>query len=74
MSEMPRNFRVKTEEEVREILDTWDREANKYPNMTYEQGIDEALAWFVGELEDDEFTPIVDNPELRRRIIGYKGD
>jgi hypothetical protein len=30
---------------------------SKYPQMTYEQGVLEALMWVLGELPDEEFSP-----------------
>ena len=30
-------------------------EGTKFSSMTYEQGIEEALLWVLGEIEDDEF-------------------
>lgn len=29
---------------------------SKYPSMTYEQGIEEALMWVLGELDDQDFS------------------
>jgi hypothetical protein len=48
---------MKTEEEIRaaafNISNVHD---TKYPNMTYEQGVDEALGWVLGEIADEEFS------------------
>ena len=51
---------MKTAIEIRGLLHDFDAEASNYPGMTYEKGIEEALLWVLGEIEDDEFTPIAD--------------
>ena len=35
-------------------------EGSRYPGMTYEQGIEEALCWVIGEIPDKEFTPLME--------------
>lgn len=37
-----------------------DDEPSKYPGMTYEQGISEALLWVLGDLPDEEFEYAMD--------------
>jgi hypothetical protein len=37
----------------------------KYPAMTYEQGIEEALMWVIGEIPDEEFEYSPSRKELR---------
>ena len=46
-----------TEEKIRSALDKLDAGASSFPGMTYEQGIEEALMWVLGDLKDDEFSP-----------------
>ena len=50
---------MKTKEEIEEIYaGGFDPYTSKYPSMNYEQGIDEALLWVLGEISDEEFSPI----------------
>lgn len=35
-----------------------DTQGSKYPGMTYEQGIAEALRWVLGDIPDEEFSPL----------------
>ena len=50
---------MRTEEEIEDVLDTIYPDENSYPNLTYENGIEEALLWVIGDIpnEDFEFTP-----------------
>jgi hypothetical protein len=48
---------MKTKEEIEKVaLNLGDVHDTKYPNMTYEQGVDEALGWVLGEIPDEEFS------------------
>lgn len=51
---------MKTEKQVNDILINFDSSKSKYRSMTYEQGIEEALQWVLGEIDDDEFSPLFD--------------
>lgn len=50
---------MKTRQEIsdflRDMVSTAD--PTKYPGMTYENGVEEALLWVVGEIDDDDFVP-----------------
>ena len=47
---------MKEETKINKILDSINTaNPSKYFNMTYEQGIEEALMWVVGDIPDDEF-------------------
>lgn len=47
---------MKTKEEIEKALSNVDEHAlSKYPGMTYEQGIAEALQWVMGDISDEEF-------------------
>jgi len=48
---------VKTEKEIEKVLAAFDSQKSQYPGMTYEQGIEEALQWVLGEITDEEFAP-----------------
>lgn len=50
---------MKTQREIEDVLQDFDSLKNEYPGMTYEQGIEEALSWVLGDVDDDEFTPLV---------------
>jgi hypothetical protein len=46
----------KAKDEIERALNNVDTSCQtKYPGMTYEQGVEEALTWCLGELEDGEF-------------------
>lgn len=48
---------MKTQSEVQEALDKVDTvAATQFRNMTYEQGVEEALMWILGDISDEEFT------------------
>lgn len=52
---------MKTPKEIKDVLDRVDDgAASKYPGMTYEQGIAEALQWCLGNLADEEFEYAMD--------------
>jgi hypothetical protein len=40
---------------IEDVLKNIDTNLTKYPGMTYEQGVEEALLWVIGEISDDEF-------------------
>ena len=46
---------MKEESEIQRVLDNLDPHIAKYPNMTYENGIEEMGMWILGEISDDEF-------------------
>lgn len=43
---------MKTEFEIRELLNNIDTTIEKFPAMTYEQGVEAALSWVLGETDD----------------------
>ena len=45
---------MKTRNEIVKVFDRLPDET-RFPAMTYEQGIDEALLWVLEEIEDEEF-------------------
>ncbi len=48
---------MKNSEEINAVLEKVDECApSRYPGMTYEQGVAEALAWVLENIPDDEFT------------------
>lgn len=47
---------MKDEQQIEEVLRKVDSTGGtKYPGMTYEEGVEEALRWVLGEIPDDEF-------------------
>jgi hypothetical protein len=44
----------KTAEEIESVLEKIDTHNTKYPAMSYEQGIEFALQWVLGEIADEE--------------------
>ena len=53
-------YRIKrTDEEIDAIISACmekeDEGGSRYPGMTYEQGLKEALMWIVGDLEGDPY-------------------
>jgi hypothetical protein len=56
---------LKKEERIRAALDKVDTHKSKFHGMTYEQGVEEALMWVLGDLSDEEFTYATNqvNPE-----------
>jgi hypothetical protein len=46
---------MKTAEEIEKVLNNLERNMSRYPGMTYEQGIEEALLWTLGEIGNEEF-------------------
>ena len=52
---------MKDETEINAALSKVDEfGASKFPGMTYEQGVAEALKWVIGFIPDDEFAPLGD--------------
>ena len=49
---------MKTKQEIEQALYNFDEQKSKYPGMTYEQGIAEALQWVIEENSDEEFSPL----------------
>jgi hypothetical protein len=47
---------MKTKEEIEKVLSKMPSTGTtKFSGMTYEQGIEEALLWALGEMSNDEF-------------------
>jgi len=46
---------LKSPEEIKDVLSRVDPEEAKFPAMFYENGIEEALMWVLGELSDEDF-------------------
>jgi len=47
---------MKTEAEIEEkLVDIDTSSPTKYFNMTYEQGVEEALMWVLEQIDDEEF-------------------
>ena len=46
---------MKTKDEIDNALRNVDTDNPKYFGMSYEQGIEEALQWVLGEVTDDDF-------------------
>jgi hypothetical protein len=48
---------MKTQNEIEQVLSNLPENPykTKFASMTYEQGIDEALNWVLGEISDEEF-------------------
>ena len=46
---------MKTRREIESALKNVDVENPQFHNMTYEQGVEEALMWVLTEIDDDEF-------------------
>ena len=45
----------KTESEITEAANKVDTDETNYPAMSYENGVEEALMWVLGEVSDEEF-------------------
>jgi len=48
------------EVKINKVLDNIDTSRTKYPAMTYEQGVEEALMWIVDDIPDEEFAAYID--------------
>lgn len=46
---------MKSRYEIEKAIQRVDIEGTKFPAMTYEQGIEEALMWVLEEVSDEEF-------------------
>lgn len=46
---------MKAREDIQAAWMEVDPHAGEYPGMSYEQGVEEALMWVLGELTDEEF-------------------
>jgi hypothetical protein len=47
---------MKDEATITEFLNGYDTDGhNKFPGMTYEEGVAFALSWVLGEVSDSEF-------------------
>ena len=53
-------LRMKDLHVIQTVLDKVDTDTNKYPAMSYADGVREALMWVVGEIEDEEFSAAID--------------
>lgn len=48
---------MRAADELEEVLDRLPPAGStKYGGMTYEEGVEEALRWVLGEITDEEFT------------------
>lgn len=47
--------KMKTKQEIEKVIIALDTFGSKYPGMTYEQGVDEALRWVIEEITDEDF-------------------
>ena len=47
---------MKTKEEIDAVLYKINSDCTKYPGMNYEQGLEEALMWVLGDIPDEEFS------------------
>ena len=55
---------MRTKEEIQAILNANDPYApTRFRGMSYEQGVDEALQWVLGDIPNDEFSPAENLPE-----------
>ena len=46
---------IRSADEIQNVLDNLPPEGTKFSSMTYEQGIEEALLWILGDISNDEF-------------------
>jgi hypothetical protein len=46
---------MKSPAAVADALGKVDTSSTQFAGMTYEQGVEEALMWVLGELEDEDF-------------------
>ncbi len=46
---------MKEEDAIQKAADRVKVNSTKYPGMTYEEGVCEALEWVLGEIPDEEF-------------------
>lgn len=44
-----------SKERMESVLQQLDTQSTKFPGMTYEQGIEIALQWAIGEITEKEF-------------------
>jgi len=52
---------MRTKEEIQAVLNKLDPTApSKYFAMTFEQGVDEALMWALGDIDDSDFSMLED--------------
>jgi len=45
---------MKTTDEIEVVLSRLPAEGTRFSGMTYEEGIEEALRWVLGELDDED--------------------
>jgi len=45
---------MKTESEIRELKNKINRHRNKFPGMTYEESVDDALEWVLEDMDNEE--------------------
>lgn len=50
-------MKLKTPEEIVNAINGLDDKPN-LSGMTYKEGLDDALRWMLGDIEDDEFYPL----------------
>jgi len=50
---------LKTEKELEEVIDRVleqsDKQVPRYPGMTYEEGVENALRWVIGDADDADW-------------------
>ena len=51
---------MKTKQEIERSLANIEELTSSYTGMTYKDGLEEALLWVLGEISDEEFSPICD--------------
>lgn len=51
---------MKTKEQIEKVLMNFDAQESNFRGMTYEQGIEEALMWVIGDIPSNDFKPASD--------------
>jgi hypothetical protein len=51
---------MKTQQQIEDALGKVESSQTRFPGMSYEQGIEEALSWVLGEIPDNEFGPLAE--------------
>lgn len=46
---------MKTKAEIERLMKYTDFYTRNFPGMTYEQGVEDALNWVLGEIDDEDF-------------------
>ena len=50
---------MKTDRQMTNILSRLTKIGTKFPKYTYEDGVNDTILWFLGELSDSEFKKIL---------------